>query len=54
MSKSVAALMKLHVTSLMVPGTVTLLLRQTAASLGASTLRTYEHFVAAQAGTPAR
>lgn len=40
--------MKLHVTSLMVPGTVTLLLRQTAASLGASTLRTYEHFVAAQ------
>lgn len=46
--KTVAALMKIHTTSLMVPGTVTLLLRQTAASLGASTLRTYERFVAAQ------
>lgn len=46
--KSVAALMKIHATSLMVPGLVTLLLRQTAASLGASTLRTYEQFVAAQ------
>ena len=46
--KSVAALMKIHATSLMVPNTVTLLLRQTAASLGASTLRTYEQFVAAQ------
>lgn len=46
--KSVAALFKIHVTSLMVPGTVTLLLRQTAASLGPSTLRTYEQFVAAQ------
>lgn len=46
--KSVAALMKIHLTSLLVPGLVTLLLRQTAASLGASTLRTYERFVAAQ------
>ena len=46
--KSVAALMKIHTTSLLVPGLVTLLLRQTAASLGASTLRTYEQFVAAQ------
>lgn len=46
--KSVAALMKIHLTSLMVPGLVTLLLRQTAASLGASTLRTYERFVATQ------
>lgn len=46
--KSVAALFKIHVTSLLVPGLVTLLLRQTAASLGASTLRTYERFVAAQ------
>lgn len=46
--KSVAALMKIHTTSLLVPNMVTLLLRQTAASLGASTLRTYEQFVAAQ------
>lgn len=40
--------MKIHTTSLLVPNMVTLLLRQTAASLGASTLRTFEHFVAAQ------
>lgn len=46
--KSVAALMKIHTTSLLVPGLVTLLLRQTAASLGASTLRTFERFVATQ------
>lgn len=46
--KSVAALMKIHTTSLLVPGLVTLLLRQTAVSLGPSTLRTYERFVAAQ------
>lgn len=46
--KSVACLMKLHLTSLMVPGCVTLLLRQTHVSLKASVLRTYETFVAAQ------
>jgi hypothetical protein len=46
--KSVAALQKIHITSLLVPGLVTLLLRQTAVSLGPSTLRTYERFVAAQ------
>lgn len=46
--KTAAALFKIHLTSLMVPNCVTLVLRATANSLTASTLRTYEQFVAAQ------
>ncbi len=46
--KTVAALFKIHLTSLMVPNCVSLVLRATHASLTASTLRTYEQFVAHQ------
>lgn len=45
--KTVAALMKLHLTSLMVPGVQSLVVRQTHASLTASTLVAFEQFVAA-------
>jgi phage terminase large subunit len=40
--KSVGALLKLHVTSALVPNTTSLIVRQTHASLTASTLRTFE------------
>ncbi len=46
--KSHAALYKMHLTAAMVPGLRGLILRQTHASLTASTLVTYEHFVAAE------
>lgn len=46
--KTVAALMKLHLTCLMVPGVQALVVRQTHASLTASTLVAFEQFVAAQ------
>lgn len=46
--KSVAALLKLHVTCLLVPGTTCLILRQTAKSLSGSTLRTFENVVASE------
>lgn len=46
--KTVAALMKLHITSLMVPGVQSLVVRQTHASLTASTLVAFEQFVAQQ------
>lgn len=46
--KTVAALFKIHLTSLMVPNCVTLVLRATHNSLTASTLRTFEQFVAHQ------
>lgn len=46
--KTVAALMKLHITSLLVPGLTSLVVRQTHASLVASTLAAFEQFVAAQ------
>lgn len=45
--KTVAALMKLHLTSLMVPGVQSLVVRQTHASLTSSTLVAFEQFVAA-------
>lgn len=45
--KSVAMLLKLHVTSLLVPNCTSIILRQTHASLTASTLRTFEHAIAA-------
>lgn len=47
--KSVAALYKAHLTSLLVPNTMSLILRQTHASLTASTLVTFEQQVAAMA-----
>lgn len=47
--KSVAALYKAHLTSLLVPNTMSLILRQTHASLTASTLVTFEQQVAALA-----
>ena len=46
--KTVAALMKLHMTCLMVPRVQALVVRQTHASLTASTLVAFEQFVAAQ------
>jgi PBSX family phage terminase large subunit len=46
--KTVAALMKLHVTSLMIPGLQSLVVRRTHASLVASTLACFEQFVAKQ------
>lgn len=46
--KTVAGLMKLHTTSLLVPGLQSLVVRQTHASLVASTLAAFEQFVAAQ------
>lgn len=46
--KTIAALMKLHITSLMVPNVQSLVVRQTHASLTASTLVAFEQFVATQ------
>lgn len=46
--KTLAALMKMHLTALQVPGSAQLLVRQTHASLKASTLAEYEKSVAAQ------
>lgn len=46
--KTVGALMKLHITSLMVPKVQSLVVRQTHASLTASTLVAFEQFVAAK------
>lgn len=43
--KSVGALLKLHITSARVPGTTSLIVRQTHASLTASTLRTFEQSI---------
>ncbi len=45
--KSVGALLKLHVTSALVPNTTSLIVRQTHASLTASTLRTFEQSIIA-------
>lgn len=46
--KSVGALLKLHVTSALVPNTTSLIVRQTHASLTASTLRTFEQNIIAE------
>lgn len=46
--KTVGALMKLHLTSILVPGLQSLVVRRTHASLVASTLVTFERFVATQ------
>lgn len=46
--KSVGALLKLHVTSALVPGTTSLIVRQTHASLTASTLKTFETSIIAE------
>lgn len=46
--KSVGALLKLHITSALVPNTTSLIVRQTHASLTASTLRTFETSIIAE------
>lgn len=47
--KSLAALWKVHLTALLVPGSRQLILRQTHASLTATTLQTFERFVVSEA-----